>query len=245
MELTDLENKIAASRRFFNNAVQEYNTGIQRFPAALFAGPLGSREAVLRSRRRAPGRRRGPAGEVLAAGRGRPRAGRRGIHHGGLRSLQPHPVQQAALDRAARRPVLPGLRFRLCRRAARRGAHRQRPARRADAPRLDGCRERAAVRHDRHGDLDTHRLQVPSIDDRCADRRARGDPGGAAAALQSPGKSLHLARHHHAEAQGGGRSGAQCLRDRHEREAILHHGHLRPPRTARRRRDRSRCSATS
>src|SRR3984893_17978739 len=35
-ELSDLENKIAASRRFFNNAVQEYNTGIQRFPAALF-----------------------------------------------------------------------------------------------------------------------------------------------------------------------------------------------------------------
>jgi LemA protein len=40
-ELSDLENKIAASRRFFNNAVQEYNTGIQRFPAALFAGALG------------------------------------------------------------------------------------------------------------------------------------------------------------------------------------------------------------
>jgi LemA protein len=43
-ELTDLENKIAASRRFFNNAVQEYNTGIQRFPAALFAGALGFSE---------------------------------------------------------------------------------------------------------------------------------------------------------------------------------------------------------
>jgi LemA protein len=43
-ELTDLENKIAASRRFFNNAVQEYNTGIQRFPAALFAGMLGFTE---------------------------------------------------------------------------------------------------------------------------------------------------------------------------------------------------------
>ena len=28
-ELSDLENKIAASRRFFSNAVQEYNTGIQ------------------------------------------------------------------------------------------------------------------------------------------------------------------------------------------------------------------------
>jgi LemA protein len=40
-ELSDLENKIAAARRFFNNAVQEYNTGIQRFPAALFAGALG------------------------------------------------------------------------------------------------------------------------------------------------------------------------------------------------------------
>jgi LemA protein len=40
-ELTDIENKIAAARRFFNNAVQEYNTGIQRFPAALFATSLG------------------------------------------------------------------------------------------------------------------------------------------------------------------------------------------------------------
>jgi LemA protein len=40
-ELSDLENKIAASRRFFNNAVQEYNTGIQQMPAALFAGMLG------------------------------------------------------------------------------------------------------------------------------------------------------------------------------------------------------------
>jgi len=40
-ELTDIENKIAASRRFFNNAVTEYNTGIQRFPAVLFAGMFG------------------------------------------------------------------------------------------------------------------------------------------------------------------------------------------------------------
>src|SRR5436309_6918530 len=40
-ELSDLENKIAAARRFFNNAVQEYNTGIQQFPAALVAGSLG------------------------------------------------------------------------------------------------------------------------------------------------------------------------------------------------------------
>ncbi len=40
-QLTDIENKIAAARRFFNNAVQEYNTGMQRFPAALFASALG------------------------------------------------------------------------------------------------------------------------------------------------------------------------------------------------------------
>jgi LemA protein len=36
-ELSDIENKLAASRRYFNNAVNEYNTGIQQFPAALFA----------------------------------------------------------------------------------------------------------------------------------------------------------------------------------------------------------------
>src|SRR5499427_9779326 len=39
--LADLENKIAAARRFFNNAVQEYNAGIQQFPAVLLAGALG------------------------------------------------------------------------------------------------------------------------------------------------------------------------------------------------------------
>src|SRR6187431_2547114 len=40
-ELGDIENKLAAARRFFNNAVQEYNTGIQQFPAALFAASFG------------------------------------------------------------------------------------------------------------------------------------------------------------------------------------------------------------
>src|SRR5918993_3568823 len=43
-ELSDIENKLAASRRFFNNAVSEYNAGIQQFPAALFAGTFGFRE---------------------------------------------------------------------------------------------------------------------------------------------------------------------------------------------------------
>jgi LemA protein len=40
-ELSDIENKIAAARRFFNNAVQEYNTGIEQFPAVLLAPSLG------------------------------------------------------------------------------------------------------------------------------------------------------------------------------------------------------------
>ena len=40
-DLSDLENKIAASRRFFNNAVQEYNAATQQFPAVLIAGPMG------------------------------------------------------------------------------------------------------------------------------------------------------------------------------------------------------------
>lgn len=39
-ELSDIENKIAASRRFFNNATAEYNTAVQQFPAVLIAGAL-------------------------------------------------------------------------------------------------------------------------------------------------------------------------------------------------------------
>jgi len=40
-ELSDVENKIAAARRFFNNAVQEFNTAIEQFPAVLIARQLG------------------------------------------------------------------------------------------------------------------------------------------------------------------------------------------------------------
>src|SRR6266699_712763 len=40
-QLSDLEYKIAAARRFFNNAVQEYNTWIQQFTAVLLFCPLG------------------------------------------------------------------------------------------------------------------------------------------------------------------------------------------------------------
>ena len=43
-ELADIENKLAAARRFFNNATSEYNTAIQQFPANLIAGPFGFKE---------------------------------------------------------------------------------------------------------------------------------------------------------------------------------------------------------
>jgi LemA protein len=36
-ELSDIENKIASARRFFNNATQEYNTYIQMFPTNIIA----------------------------------------------------------------------------------------------------------------------------------------------------------------------------------------------------------------
>ncbi len=39
-ELSDVENKISAARRFYNNATQEYNTGREQFPANMLAGPF-------------------------------------------------------------------------------------------------------------------------------------------------------------------------------------------------------------
>jgi len=36
-----VENKIAASRRFYNNAVAEYNTAQEQFPAVLMAKQMG------------------------------------------------------------------------------------------------------------------------------------------------------------------------------------------------------------
>jgi LemA protein len=40
-ELSDIENKIAAARRFFNSATNEYNTQVQQFPANIVAGMFG------------------------------------------------------------------------------------------------------------------------------------------------------------------------------------------------------------
>ena len=40
-ELADIENKLAAARRFFNNATSEYNTAVEQFPANLLAKHFG------------------------------------------------------------------------------------------------------------------------------------------------------------------------------------------------------------
>ncbi len=40
-ELSDIENKIAAARRYFNNATSEFNTSVQQFPANIIAGMFG------------------------------------------------------------------------------------------------------------------------------------------------------------------------------------------------------------
>ena len=40
-ELSDLENKLAAARRFFNATTKEYNTAIQTFPSNLIAKQFG------------------------------------------------------------------------------------------------------------------------------------------------------------------------------------------------------------
>ena len=40
-ELSDTENKIMASRRFYNSTVQTLNTAVEQFPGNLLAGPFG------------------------------------------------------------------------------------------------------------------------------------------------------------------------------------------------------------
>lgn len=40
-ELSDLENKISAARRFFNNATNELNTSIEQFPSNILAKQFG------------------------------------------------------------------------------------------------------------------------------------------------------------------------------------------------------------
>ncbi|MFO7822347.1 MAG: LemA family protein [Cyclobacterium sp.] len=40
-EISDVENKLAAARRYFNSATKEYNVAVQSFPSNLIAGMFG------------------------------------------------------------------------------------------------------------------------------------------------------------------------------------------------------------
>lgn len=40
-DLSDVENKLSAARRFFNNAVSEFNAAVESFPAVLFTRAMG------------------------------------------------------------------------------------------------------------------------------------------------------------------------------------------------------------
>jgi LemA protein len=46
-ELSDIENKLAASRRFFNGATTEYNTAVETFPGNLVARNFGFAKEVM------------------------------------------------------------------------------------------------------------------------------------------------------------------------------------------------------
>jgi len=46
-ELSDIENKLAAARRFFNAATAEYNTSVESFPANLIANNFGFKRETL------------------------------------------------------------------------------------------------------------------------------------------------------------------------------------------------------
>ena len=46
-ELSDIENKLAAARRFFNGATTEYNNGVESFPGNLIARNFGFKREIM------------------------------------------------------------------------------------------------------------------------------------------------------------------------------------------------------
>ncbi|MCL2168225.1 MAG: LemA family protein [Lentimicrobiaceae bacterium] len=46
-EMSDIENKLAAVRRFFNSATKEFNNAVQTFPSNLIAGMFGFQKAQM------------------------------------------------------------------------------------------------------------------------------------------------------------------------------------------------------
>ena len=46
-EISDVENKLAASRRYFNSATRELNNSVESFPANLIAGMFGFKREIM------------------------------------------------------------------------------------------------------------------------------------------------------------------------------------------------------
>ena len=46
-EVSDVENKLAAVRRYFNSATKEYNNAVQTFPSNIVAGMAGFRREIM------------------------------------------------------------------------------------------------------------------------------------------------------------------------------------------------------
>lgn len=46
-EMANIENKLAASRRYFNSTTKELNTSVESFPANLLAGMFGFRRETM------------------------------------------------------------------------------------------------------------------------------------------------------------------------------------------------------
>jgi len=46
-EISDVENKLAASRRYFNSATREYNTAVESFPSNIIAGMFGFNREIM------------------------------------------------------------------------------------------------------------------------------------------------------------------------------------------------------
>jgi LemA protein len=46
-EISDIENKLAAARRFFNSATKELNNAVETFPSNLLAGMFGFKRETM------------------------------------------------------------------------------------------------------------------------------------------------------------------------------------------------------
>ena len=46
-EIADVENKLAAVRRYFNSATKEYNNAVQTFPSNIIAGMTGFQREIM------------------------------------------------------------------------------------------------------------------------------------------------------------------------------------------------------